>query len=151
MREAATACHERPRLRKKPSGWSPERRARQSMAIRAWRPWTRSTGPRTAAGKAKTAMNAYKHGARSRRFREELRAVRSALRRCRESARIAANYVKTLGGKQKVSWPSKASAKKCVIPHAPMCHGPRKRATQPRRVCAANEFLARGMAGLNPA
>jgi hypothetical protein len=46
------------------NGWTPERRARQSAAIRQWRPWERSTGPRTAAGKARVARNAYKGGSR---------------------------------------------------------------------------------------
>jgi hypothetical protein len=32
--------------------WTKERRARQAELIRTWKPWTRSTGPRTAAGKA---------------------------------------------------------------------------------------------------
>ena len=42
------------------NGWTAERRARQAEAIRLWQPWTRSTGPRTAEGKARTAMNGYK-------------------------------------------------------------------------------------------
>ena len=46
------------------NGWTPERRAKQSAAIRRWRPWERSTGPRTAAGKARVARNAYKGGTR---------------------------------------------------------------------------------------
>jgi hypothetical protein len=48
------------------AGWSPERRARQSARIRALEPWRRSTGPRTEAGKSQSAMNALKHGGRSR-------------------------------------------------------------------------------------
>ena len=32
--------------------WTKERRERQAELIRTWKPWTRSTGPRTAAGKA---------------------------------------------------------------------------------------------------
>lgn len=35
------------------NGWTPERRARQAEAIRRWQPWARSTGPRTAEGKAR--------------------------------------------------------------------------------------------------
>ena len=46
------------------NGWTPERRAKQSAAIRLWRPWERSTGPRTEAGKARVARNAYKGGTR---------------------------------------------------------------------------------------
>ena len=48
------------------SGWSPERRARQAARIRVWAPWARSTGPKTAAGKIKSAANSYKHGRRDR-------------------------------------------------------------------------------------
>lgn len=43
-----------------PSGWSPERRARHAAAIQRWKPWEKSTGPRTAAGKARAAQNAAK-------------------------------------------------------------------------------------------
>lgn len=44
------------------TSWTPERRAAQSALMRRIRPWTRSTGPRTAAGKARSKMNAFKHG-----------------------------------------------------------------------------------------
>jgi hypothetical protein len=40
------------------SAWTPERRARQAELIRRVKPWKRSTGPRTAAGKAKSSRNA---------------------------------------------------------------------------------------------
>jgi hypothetical protein len=57
------------------TGWSSERRARQSAAIHKWRPWERSTGPKTSEGKARVARNAYKGGKR-----EETRALLSVLR-----------------------------------------------------------------------
>ena len=44
-------------------GWTPERRARQAALIRTWRPWEKSTGPRTPEGKARTARNGDKGGA----------------------------------------------------------------------------------------
>lgn len=44
--------------------WTPERRARQSALIREWSPWERSTGPRTAEGKARASRNAWKGGVR---------------------------------------------------------------------------------------
>jgi hypothetical protein len=46
------------------NGWTPERRARQAELIRAWRPWSQSTGPKTAEGKAQAARNAFKGGHR---------------------------------------------------------------------------------------
>ena len=61
------------------NGWTPERRARQSQAIRRWRPWDRSTGPRTPQGKAQAAQNAYK-GGRWRVEREVMKELRQALR-----------------------------------------------------------------------
>ena len=44
------------------NGWTPERRARQAELIHHWKPWERSTGPRTPEGKARVAKNAYKGG-----------------------------------------------------------------------------------------
>lgn len=46
----------------KSNGWTPERKARQAALIRAWKPWQKSTGPRTAAGKAKASRNAFTGG-----------------------------------------------------------------------------------------
>lgn len=46
------------------NGWTVERRKRQAEAIRRWQPWKQSTGPKTEAGKARTAMNGYKGGTR---------------------------------------------------------------------------------------
>jgi hypothetical protein len=45
------------------NGWTPERRARQAELIRTWRPWQKSTGPRSVEGKAKAARNGDKGGA----------------------------------------------------------------------------------------
>src|SRR5688572_23948501 len=60
-------------------GWTPERRRAQAAAIRRWCPWTRSTGPRTALGKAVVAQNAYKHGGRCAVMRD----IENLLRRHR--------------------------------------------------------------------
>lgn len=59
------------------SGWTDERRAKHAAAIRRWAPWTRSTGPRTAAGKARAAQNAYRHGGRAAHARLVSDAVRA--------------------------------------------------------------------------
>lgn len=58
------------------NGWTPERRARQAALIRTWKPWARSTGPRTAEGKAQAATNARAfHG-----WTPELQAMRDDMR-----------------------------------------------------------------------
>ena len=54
--------------------WSPEARARQAELIRTWRPWERSTGPRSEDGKARASRNAFKGGAR-----QEIRALTRSL------------------------------------------------------------------------
>ena len=64
------------------NGWTPEQRARQAQAIRRWRPWEHSTGPRTAEGKARSARNAYT-GGHWRQERELLN--RQSLREQREA------------------------------------------------------------------
>ncbi len=65
------------------SGWSPERRAKHAAAIRIWAPWAKSTGPKTAGGKARSSQNAWKHGGRAmpkRLLNEGLSAQRHYLR-----------------------------------------------------------------------
>lgn len=44
------------------NGWTEERRKRQADMIRKHKPWEKSTGPRTFAGKERVALNALKHG-----------------------------------------------------------------------------------------
>lgn len=61
------------------SGWTPERRARQAEATRRWKPWERSTGPRTAEGKAAASRNADKGGKRAK-LRADLARVRALIR-----------------------------------------------------------------------
>jgi hypothetical protein len=53
---------------------TPARRARQSEAIRRWKPWERSTGPKTEVGKRRSAMRGYKGG-----VRPKLREIAKAL------------------------------------------------------------------------
>lgn len=56
--------------------WTAEERQRQAEIIREAKPWKKSTGPKTAAGKNKVAQNAYKHGLRSRDYDEICRLLR---------------------------------------------------------------------------
>lgn len=77
------------------TGWTDERRARQAEMIRSWRPWERSTGPRTAKGKATAARNGDKGGtwkaesnnlrALKREFSELMRQQRDMLARVQDA------------------------------------------------------------------
>jgi hypothetical protein len=57
------------------NGWTWERRRRQGERIRIWKPWERSTGPRTQSGRDRFSQNAFKGGTRV-----VLRALAKALR-----------------------------------------------------------------------
>lgn len=59
---------------------TPEHRRLRAELIHQWKPWQKSTGPRTEGGKDKSAANSRKHGHRSRKAIEELRLVRDFLR-----------------------------------------------------------------------
>lgn len=67
------------------TGWTPERRARQAEAIRRWKPWERSTGPRTQEGKARSQRNGSQPGTRAL-LREVSRLLRQQEQRRRELA-----------------------------------------------------------------
>jgi hypothetical protein len=56
------------------NGWTSERRARQAAQIRTWRPWEKSTGPKSAEAKARVSRNSFKGGER-----QALRAMARAL------------------------------------------------------------------------
>lgn len=62
------------------NGWTEARRAKQSEAIKRWKPWERSTGPQTAAGKSRSAQNAVTHGATTSQAKEDRRRVSALLR-----------------------------------------------------------------------
>lgn len=67
------------------NGWTPERRARQAQLIRNWKPWEKSTGPRTDEGKVKASSNSLKHGGRSMEWRESLKRIHALLRQNRDA------------------------------------------------------------------
>jgi len=53
----------------------PERRRSQSEAIHRWKPWEKTTGPKTEEGKKASSQNALKHGMRSAGNREMERLI----------------------------------------------------------------------------
>ncbi len=56
--------------------WTLKQKKQQAQAIHRWKPWDRSTGPRTPEGKAKSARNALKHGVRSEAVKDFRKVVR---------------------------------------------------------------------------
>ena len=48
------------------NGWTLERKARQAELIRQWKPWAKSTGPRSDQGKERVARNAWRGGHRQK-------------------------------------------------------------------------------------
>lgn len=50
--------------------WTDEARAKQAERIKEWKPWLKSTGPRTEEGKFVSSMNALKTGAHSADMRD---------------------------------------------------------------------------------
>ena len=68
-------------------GWTPERRKWQSEAIRRWKPWNKSTGPKSAEGKAAVAGNAYT-GGKWQKLRQAKWALNQAMQEQRDSLEI---------------------------------------------------------------
>ena len=68
----------------KVTAWSPERRKKQSEAIRQWKPWNQSTGAKSLAGKTIVSRNAWKggHGATIRQITKQLNEVMRQQRNC---------------------------------------------------------------------
>ena len=76
--------------------WSVQRRARQAQAIRSWQPWRKSTGPKTAEGKARSSQNALKHGYKSRAYIERQREDRRILAVAARNIAIAKTFLRAL-------------------------------------------------------
>lgn len=54
--------------------WTAERRKAQAERCRKNKPWKKSTGPKTPKGKARSSLNAFKHGMRCRKI-DQLRYI----------------------------------------------------------------------------
>ena len=65
------------------NGWSLERRAKQAELIRQWKPWAKSTGPRSLEGKERVGRNAWTGGHRAE-LRELCKLVNAEVRSSRE-------------------------------------------------------------------
>lgn len=65
------------------NGWSAERRARQAELIKTWKPWEKSTGPKTAVGKASSSNNA----SRPDSFNSQMRLLRRLLKALKRQAK----------------------------------------------------------------
>ena len=59
--------------------WTLEQRVNLATNIHRWKPWTRSTGPKSPEGKATVARNGWKGGGRPA-FRAEMRELRAELK-----------------------------------------------------------------------
>jgi hypothetical protein len=75
-----------------------EHRRRQSERIRVWRPWERSTGPRTAEGKAASSHNAWKGG--NRPVLREVARVLSEQERMLEGQMLSTHSLRKLKHRQ---------------------------------------------------
>ena len=64
-------------------GWTPERRKKQSEAIRRWKPWNQSTGPKSPEGKAAVARNAWTGGTWLK-LRQAIKGLNQAMREQRD-------------------------------------------------------------------
>ena len=65
------------------NGWTLERRKRQAELIREWKPWAKSTGPRSPEGRQRVSRNAWTGGHRQQ-LRELSKMVNAEIRQARE-------------------------------------------------------------------
>ena len=84
--------------------WSAERRAKQAELIVASQPWKKSTGPKTDAGKARSAANALKHGFRSRPFIERVREERKLIHDAARTIALGKALLRAIGAGAITVW-----------------------------------------------
>jgi hypothetical protein len=77
--------------------WTPEARKKQSGLSQQQKPWLHATGPRTAAGKARSSRNAVKHGfytGKYLEFQKVLQLHRRFLARLNKTIRLAKKQIR---------------------------------------------------------
>ena len=97
-----------PRRSAAKAGWTPERRAEQAERVRDSRPWVKSTGPKTKAGKVRSAANGKKHGFRSQAFIERVQVERQLVREAADTIALAKAFLRhaavTIHGRRITVW-----------------------------------------------
>lgn len=68
--------------------WTQEERQRQAVLIHGWKPWKRSTGPKSEDGKATASGNAMKHGMRSAEWAAEKKLLNEMMRDFQNAAKV---------------------------------------------------------------
>lgn len=70
-----TRRYKNKKYKKYTQSWTAERREKQAKTIKDHKPWLNATGPKSAAGKAASSVNATKHGMRNALMMDLYRAM----------------------------------------------------------------------------